>query len=293
MQVSGFTIARNAIRYDYPLLESIRSILPLVDEMVVAVGDSDDGTLEAVRSLETNKLRIIETVWDPTLRAGGTVLAQQTNLALDACQGDWCFYLQADEVIHESDWDRIDGCLKKYHRRTSVDGLTFRYHHFRADYWLRDPLPYRRQTRIVRSDRGIRSIGDACGFGISGRKLETARTGAWVYHYGYVRPPRKMAAKMDYFLSLYDGRQVEAGQELQADDYSWDLRTCERFCGTHPRVMADRIAAKDWHTPAIKLLPRWRNTRFWNGLLYKNSRTFRRYFGKCRTLFATKRACHH
>ena len=280
MQVSGFTIARNAVRYDYPLRESITSILPLVDEMVVAVGDSDDGTLELVESINSPKVRIIHTVWDPELRSGGRVLAQQTNLALAACQGDWCFYLQADEVIHENDLDRISFSMQRHHRRPRIDGLTFRYHHFRADYGLRDPLPYRRQTRIIRSRREIRSVGDACGFGVVGRKLITAGTGAWVYHYGYVKPPRAMAAKMDYFLSLYDGRHVTAGMELQAEDYDWDLRTCERFTQSHPAVMADRIAAKDWPTPRVITLPRWRNRRFWAGLIYKNSRTIRRLFSR-------------
>ncbi len=290
MQVSGFTIARNAVRYDYPLRESILSILPLVDEMVVAVGDSDDGTLELVQSIDSQKLHIIQTVWDAALRDGGRVLAQQTNLALEACQGDWCFYLQADEVIHENDLDRISASLRRHDQRYRIDGLSFRYHHFRADYGLRDPLPYRRQTRIVRARRGIRSVGDACGFGVQGRKLVTAHTGAWVYHYGYVKPPKTMAAKMDFFLSLYDGRDVSVGMELQAEDYDWDLRTCERFTQTHPDVMADRIAAKDWPTPHVITLPRWRNRRFWAGLIYKNSRTIRRLLSRAGSVLGSHSA---
>lgn len=290
MHISGFTIARNAIRYDYPLLESIRSLLPLVDEMVVAVGDSDDGTLDAVQSVGSEKLRIIETIWDPELRTGGTVLAQQTNLALDACSGDWCFYLQADEVIHENDWDRIQSSLRKNHSKRSIEGLSFRYHHFRADYGIRDPLPYRKQIRIVRSGTGARSVGDACGFGINGRTLKAVRTGAWIYHYGYVKPPEKMAAKLDYFVSLYDNRHVRAKHEFEPDDFQWDLRTCEPFRGTHPSVMAQRIAAKTWSTPNCSMLPRWRNQHFWSGLAHKNTRAIRRWIGKTHAFFALHRA---
>ena len=40
MRVSGFTFIRNAIHYDYPIVEAIHSILPLCDEVVVAVGNS-------------------------------------------------------------------------------------------------------------------------------------------------------------------------------------------------------------------------------------------------------------
>jgi hypothetical protein len=205
------------------------------------------------------------------------ILAQQTNLALDACRGDWCFYLQADEVLHEQDYPRLAGAMETYLNRRSVEGLSFRYHHFRANYGIRDPLPYRRQTRIVRQGVGIRSYGDACGFQVDGRKLRSRSTGAWVYHYGYVKPPSRMAAKMDYFLSLYDGRKVTPGEELKAEDYEWDLRTCEPFRGSHPQVMEARIAAMDWQAPAVHLTPRWRNHRFWGGLAHKNTRTFRRW----------------
>jgi len=200
-------------------------------------------------------------------------------LALDACRGDWCFYLQADEVLHELDYPRLKRAMQVNLKRRSVEGLSFRYHHFRADYGIRDPLPYRRQVRIVRSGLRIRSCGDACGFEVGGRKLRSASTGAWVYHYGYVKPPSRMAAKMDYFMSLYDGRKVAPGEELKAEDYEWDLRTCEPFRGSHPEVMGTRIAAMDWHAPCVPLIPRWRNHRFWSGLFHKNSRTLRRWAG--------------
>lgn len=279
MLVSGFTIVRNAVRYDYPVVESIRSLLPLVDEMVVAIGDGDDGTRERIESIDSPKIRVIDTVWDDGLRLGGLILAQQTNLALEACHGDWCFYLQADEVLHELDYPRLERAMQANLNRRSIEGLSFRYHHFRADYGIRDPLPYRRQVRIVRSGVGVQSCGDACGFEINGRKLRSVPTGAWVYHYGYVKPPSRMAAKMDYFMSLYDGRKVAPGEELKAEDYEWDLRTCEPFRGSHPKIMEARIAAMDWQAPCVQLIPRWRNHRFWSGLAHKNSRTIRRWAG--------------
>ncbi|MCA9127200.1 MAG: glycosyltransferase family 2 protein [Planctomycetales bacterium] len=277
MQVSGFTIVRNAIHYDYPVVESIRSALPLVDEMIVAVGNSRDNTRQLIQSIDDAKIRIIDTVWDEKQRRGGTVLAEQTNLALQECLGDWCLYIQADEVLHERDLNRIRSAMERNLHHTSVEGLSFRYHHFRADYTIRDPLPYRRQIRIIRPGIGIQSVGDACGFAIGDRRLHAASTGAWMFHYGYVKPPRNMSAKMDYFNSLYDGRLILPGEETEAEDYAWNLQTCERFRGSHPAVMQDRIAKKDWETPDVKLISRWRNPRFWSGLAYKNSRTFRRW----------------
>lgn len=277
MKVAGFTIVRNAIRYDYPIVESILSALPIVDTMLVAVGQSDDGTRELVEAIGDPKITIQDTVWDDNLRIGGNVLAQQTDLAMNACDGDWLLYLQADEVLHEEDYSSIQQSMLRYREHPTVEGLTFRYHHFRADYSIRDPLPYRKQVRIVRPGVGVRSHGDACGFRIGDRKLQTAPTGAWVYHYGYVKPPESMQRKMDYFLSLYDGRKVQPGEENDEMPYEWNLSTCEPFVGTHPKVMTDRIQNKDWQTPRVVLTSRWRNPKYWQGLLYKNTRTIRRW----------------
>lgn len=279
MHVAGFTIVRNAIHYDYPVVESLRSALPLVDEMIVAVGESCDQTRELVASIGDPKIRIIDTVWDDSLRTGGTVLAQQTNLAMEHCSGDWLLYLQADEVLHERDYDRLRRTMRRYLSRDEVDGLSFRYHHFRASYEIRDPLPYRRQVRIVRSGVGIRSCGDACGFEKQGRKLSTAATGAWVYHYGFVRPPANMSSKMEYFLSLYNGKDVTPGDEPGEKEYAWNLATCEAFRGSHPSVMAERIANKSWETPEVSLKSRWRNPMYWRGWMYKNTRSIRRLLG--------------
>ena len=101
MKISGFTIVRNAVKFNYPVVASIRSILPICDEFIVNVGDSQDGTLELIRSIGSPKIRIIQTQWD--MGQGSQVLSQQTNLTLKECRGDWAFYLQSDEVIHEAD----------------------------------------------------------------------------------------------------------------------------------------------------------------------------------------------
>ena len=281
MFVSGFTIVRNAVLFDYPVVESICSVLPLVDEMVVAVGQSSDATRDLIASIRSDKLRIIDTVWDEQLRLGGKVLAQQTNLALDECKGDWCFYLQADEVLHERDLPKIRRALEWNLPRRSVEGLRFRYHHFRASYGIRDPLPYRSQTRVVRRSAAPRSYGDACGFQVEDRRPKTASTGAWVYHYGYVKPPIQMLAKQRYFAGLYGGEYVEPSNANNGASYEWDLRTCEKFTGTHPEIMQARIHAADWQIPFSDFKPRWRNPRFWKGLVHKNTRSIRRWWSRC------------
>ena len=103
MKVSGFTFCRNAVKYDYPVVESITSALPLCDEFVVNVGRCDDGTLELIQSIHDPRIKIVESVWDESLRKDGLIYSHQTNIALSHCKGDWAFYIQADEVVHEDD----------------------------------------------------------------------------------------------------------------------------------------------------------------------------------------------
>ena len=60
MKVAGFTIIRNAIKFDYPVVEAITSILPICDEFVVAVGNSDDETLQLIKQIDSPKIKIFE-----------------------------------------------------------------------------------------------------------------------------------------------------------------------------------------------------------------------------------------
>jgi hypothetical protein len=274
MRVSGFSIIRDGSRFGYPFVESIRSILPVVDEFVIAVGHSRDDTLARVQAIDSPKLRILETVWDPEMCRGGEVLACQTNLALDACQGDWCFYLQGDEVIHERDHDAIRSAMHRYVGRPGIEGLTFRYHHFHGGYNLVNPLAYRRQVRIVRNGVGVRSVGDACGFGIEGRKLATKPTGGWVYHYGWARPPQVMAEKTAQFEQFYikdNGRASVAPPEgREVAPHAYDCSMCAPFRGAHPAVVREIVARQEWPTPEFRDVPWWRNRVWWRHWLRKN-----------------------
>lgn len=282
MKVSGFSIIRDGVRFGYPFIESIRSVLPLVDEFVLAVGKSSDDTLQRARAIDSPKLRIIETVWDESLRRGGQVMAQQTNLALDECTGDWCFYIQGDEAIHEEDHSRIRAAMDEHLANPRVEGLSFRYRHFYGSYRLVNPLPYRRQIRIVRGGIGVRSVGDACGFAVAGRKLRAKQTGAQVYHYGWVREPAVMGRKQAKFLGFYwdtlrghDSQQPPPDEQV-AETYQYRTDVCVPFRGTHPAVMRSVIAAQDWPEPPYRYVPWWRNGHWWDRWLQKNFATLYR-----------------
>jgi glycosyltransferase involved in cell wall biosynthesis len=278
MKVCGFTIVKNAVRFDYPVTEAIESILPLCDRVIVAVGDSDDGTRALIDSIGSPKIEILDTVWDPALKEGGRVLAAETNKALDAIppEYDWCFYIQADEVVHERFHPAIRAAMQEHLDNPAVDGLVFRYRHFYGtyDYVADSRRWYRYEIRIVRNNRSIRSWNDAQGFRWQdGRKLTAAQTGAEMYHYGWVRPPKLMKDKVEGAKAYWSAdskhiRTMDCPDEEYLYEQNYD--SLRRFEGSHPAVMQERLARLNWH-PQLSVTRKRLSIRY--RLLYWVERT--------------------
>src|SRR5574343_198812 len=251
MFVSGFTIARNVVRADYRLREAVYSILPVCDEMVIAVGKSDDGTLEYVKTFDSPKIRIIETEWDDSLREGGKVLAVETNKAFDAVsdQADWCFYIQADECLHEQYLDLIREAMIDFNDDTRVEGLLLDYKHFYGSYdYLADSRSwYRKEIRIIKNNKAIRSYKDAQGFRIDNRKLQVKQIDACMFHYGWVKHPKQQLEKLKQARKLWHSDEFIEQTYANADMYDFSVvDSLSLYQGTHPEVMRELIAAKNW-----------------------------------------------
>lgn len=260
MKISGFTLIKNGVRFGFPFIESLHSLLELTDETIVNVGQSDDGTLDQIRKLERERgdsqLVIVESNWEGSKNAlRGETLSEQTNRALERCTHDWCIYLQADEVLHESDLKQIRSALQAAEAKPEVDGLIFDFLHFYGSYGIiqRSRSTYRREIRAIRKSSGTRSVGDAQSFlKPGGKKLQVWHSGASVFHYGWVRPPEVMREKTFHMDKLYHGEPTQAeslsGQPRTGDNYRykriWGL---SRFHGSHPEVMKKRIAEISWH----------------------------------------------
>ncbi len=256
MKVSGFTIVRNAVKYDYPAVESILSILPVVDEMIVSVGDSEDDTLALIESIGDPKIKIIRSTWDDSLREGGKVLAVETDKAKAAAdpESDWLFYIQADEVVHEKYHSVIRSTMEQYRTDQRVDGLLFRYAHFYGSFrFLGDSRKwYRNEIRIIRNRPDIHSYKDAQGFRKTGnQKLWVKPVAAEIYHYGWVRNPLFMQLKNRDFGRLWrsdeEHEQWVGDQKLAKPEFDYSqIDSVTQFEGTHPAVMQKRIAAENW-----------------------------------------------
>ncbi len=269
--LSGFTFCRNAVALGYPFRESIQSILPIVDEFVVALGPSNDGTGDLLEKIGSPKIRIVETTWDESQTTDARVLSTQASFALSCCTFPWAFHLQADEVIHEEDLPRIQALLREHHGNREVLGLMFRFIHFLLDYRSVDPWAFRREVRIVRNNGQLRSAGDSCGFARKsdgmylGRKLlgrEVLWTFARVFHYSSVMQRDALEKKISTMLRI---RQGDPPTSVLEDMTREKIARLERhysfmkeYRGSHPSVMRERIAAADRFRPRGNRLLNWR-----------------------------------
>jgi glycosyltransferase involved in cell wall biosynthesis len=270
MKISGFTFVRNGEKLGYPFIESLKSLLPLVDELIVNVPKSDDGTLAAVQAIGDPKLQIFESEWDDSLRQGGEILSLQTNRALEKCSGDWAIYLQADEVIHENDYDAIRAAMATNLDNESIDGLSFRYLHFEGSYFLVNPLRYRRQVRIIRNNRKLLSHGDACGFTrVDKAKLRSTEIDARIFHYGWARPAEQMLDKNRELEKLYhDDSYIDEKYKGRSEHLFENLPVCKTFKGSHPEIMQKTVGSQD--TQVVELSrPYFLRPLVWRWLLKK------------------------
>jgi hypothetical protein len=251
MKVAGFTFIRNAVKNDYPIVEAITSILPICDEFIVALGNSDDETTELIKGINSPKIKIINTIWDDKLREGGAVFAVETDVAFNGISpdADWAFYIQGDECVHEKYLPVIKKEMEDNLNDPGIEGLLFKYRHFYGsyDYYGHSRRWYRREIRILRNNKAIHAYRDAQGFRWDGRKINVKLIDAYIYHYGWVKPPEGLKNKMRSFNKFYfDDAWLE---QNVPESYEFDYGNADRlidFTGTHPEVMKKRIAATNW-----------------------------------------------
>ncbi len=242
--ISGFTFIRNGVELGFPFEESIRSLLPLVDEFIVAVGRSQDDSLARVRAINDPKIKIIETVWNERMAERGFVYAQQKMIAQFACTGDWAFYLEGDELVHEAELTAIRASVDRHHANPEVEALVFDYLHFYGapDWIATSPAWYRRECRLIRNT--IRSYAPDGQFWVvmdrhkKGRTLQAALANAHIYHYGHVRRLHYMQQKLDQTTKYWDKPPPKI------DYRQIDSHAVQRFTGTHPAVIQHWLATE-------------------------------------------------
>jgi len=287
MKISGFTFVKKASKLYIPVRPSIESVLPVVDEFIVVMGDNDpdDNTEDILRSINSPKIQMHHSVWDREKYKKTMIFAQQTDIAKDLCTGDWLFYIQADEVLHEKYHAPVLNAINKYDKDSRVEGFLFQYRHFWGDYWhyFDSYAWYPREIRVIRNDKDIHSWRDAQSFRKyscfsysmedytgkrNSRKLFVIELDAEIYHYGGCRPPEKMTSKRKGRLSdKHRDDKDKARRVISRLGDTFDYGPLDRlktFKGTHPAVMTGWI--NDFH---------WKDQLQYSGKISKDRQKFK------------------
>lgn len=268
MKISAFTFLRNALINGYPFEESIKSVLPIVDEFVCVIGESADETLERVLGINSPKIRIIQTVWNESMRDRGFVYGQQKMIGQYNCTGDWAIYLEGDEVFHEDEVFNIREMIEQCHDDLEVEALYFDFLHFYGSPSQVGIAGYRRAPRVIRNT--IRSYAPDGLFWVvmeknkRGRYPKAKHGQATIYHYGHCRSIKKMAEKVKQV-----GRYWGKVDQNFIDYGDIDVSELRPFDGEHPAIMSRWLnmeAEKNFvQNASYKVSMRnWRNRlRFW------------------------------
>ncbi len=240
MKVSGFTFIRNGEMLGFPFIQSICSALPLVDEFIVNVGNSQDNTLAMIQAINDPKIKIIQTDWNDHMRRKGFVYGQQKMIAQYSCTGDWALYIEGDELLHEEDYDAIRAAMHEHQNDPDIEALVFDYKHFYGNIstYAWTPSFYRRAARLIKTS--VRSFAPDGLFWVvldkdnkKGRYPQAALANATMYHYGWVRPQEKMIKKLTQVEHFWNKKNQAKG--LAYADI--DPLVLKLFGGTHPQTL--------------------------------------------------------
>ncbi|MBU6399833.1 MAG: hypothetical protein KGS61_05895 [Verrucomicrobia bacterium] len=269
MRISGFTFIRNGNALGYPFVPAIRSLLPLCDEVIVNVPRSTDATRASVEAIGDPKIRILDSGWDDAERVGDPIMRRHTDLALEQCTGDWCVYIQGDEVLHEATLPALRASMERELANAAVQGLLVDYTNFYGSFWTEVYSFgwYYQEVRVVRRDPRIRAWGGAQGFrSTDGQKLWVKKSGGRYFHYGHALEPTQARKKYANLETLYGNTEKLQAVEQRPARFYEDNEKVKPFTGTHPAVMREIIERATWTYTSRNPLLRFNRDYFWNDI---------------------------
>jgi hypothetical protein len=245
--VSGLAIIRNGVQLDYAFLESIRSALPICDEFIVVVGDSEDDTRERISALDDPRIRLVDSTWSDLVQPRRCLLAQQTNIGLHLCRGRWCLYMQSAEVLHEDSLPRLRALMEANAEDPKVEALLLERLTFYGDgqHVLRVyPEAFKYVPRVIKPHIGVHSIRDAMSFAVfdgwsmRGRYPRALDSGEFLYRYALVHTPEGLAARGTAVHHEEGGGAQDPDAFYTRVPRAW----VADYEGSHPAVMEERLS---------------------------------------------------
>jgi hypothetical protein len=197
-------ILRNIVKFKYPIKRVVNSVYDLADEIILSVDPtSEDGSLEYCKTFfgGRKKITIIESIWDlRNIDRNGAEFSRQTNVAIDACNGDYVFSLQGDEAVFEGDFETI---------RSEIEFMG--KNGFNSSEMLR--IYFYGSIDVIRSDwsvpinrlfkRGtMRSSGDAMFCEPVGEN-KVYKSKVCIYHYSRIGDPSVISSRIRFLDGLF------------------------------------------------------------------------------------------
>ncbi|HOX07936.1 MAG TPA: glycosyltransferase [Planctomycetota bacterium] len=249
-RLSGCTIVRNAVKLGYPLEASIRSYLPVCDEVVVAYDPkSEDGTEGLVLDLARRypKVRPLASPWNMANHEGGTEIAIQSNMAIQACSGQWVLYVQADEAVHEG----CHAAIRQALGQPEICGAVFTRRSFMGT--LDREIPeYRRGGLLRLFRRGLaQAAGDAmsCAF-LQKSEGKVVDLGAGLFNYSRMGSREEVIRRAESLHGFYHQSADEVRRNL---DKEFKQETAHFDPAAHPAAVLEQHG-REW-MPAGAAVP--------------------------------------
>ena len=254
--LAGFSYIYNGIDFDIPFIESIRSVIDVVDQFVLTECHSKDNTWELCLNLQKeypNKIKLLRRGWVRHFTEI-SILANWTALHIDENIG-YKMQLQADEVVHEKDLDELKLLPEKMNKENKTAAV-WNYVHFLGGPSITFPFCYSELVRTVRRNGEWEVIGDGVQFakhrGVIPQN-ELLNTNIEIFHYGKMKNPYKGFKKEVDFQNLFTDigfpdpkmkrMQDSFGEEFCDYIYLFEGAIKEnkikKFEGTHPKVMEE------------------------------------------------------
>ena len=243
--ISVYTTTYNAIDQEYCVVEGIKSALCFADEVIVLDSHSTDETIDAIKSIGDQRIKVYYIDWLPSI--GWAMYKIAKSMAIGRCTKDWCILMDADEVFHEDEYDKI----KKIPEKLGKDliGVKFNTLHFYKDYehilngCAKWKDLYTNKVYMVKNGLGIHHGNsgmdidahlDRHGMPLNQELLVHLNIN--VFHYGHLRSDEAYLKKQNRMHSFYEGKVIENKEVNHID-----IRDLGTFSGKHPINMRNRI----------------------------------------------------
>jgi len=183
--ISAFCLTTNSDTWGYPYIESIKSFLPIVDELIIIDGGSTDSTIDNIKAL-SSKIRIVndkDTKWEDVWKYSR--MSHNFDRGFQECKGDVVIKFDIDNILLERHEKLLKDDLLKL-KESRAYSITFNKRNVQVKnhYYLKKPKTLAVNKRLCKENRINAHYGlDINNWGWGNEAIESKRFKNGI-HYG-------------------------------------------------------------------------------------------------------------